>query len=112
MIDSYLFGKIIINRKEYRKDIKIINGDVIQNWWRTEGHNLDMDDIKDIIDFKPDILIIGTGAFGLMKVNNTLVKEIENVGIEVKIFKTSKAVKEFNLLFNKKNIAGAFHLTC
>ena len=115
MIDSYSFGKIIINRKEYRKDIKIINGEVIQNWWRKEGHNLDIDDIKDIIDFKTDILIIGSGAFGLMKVKKTIVKHIEDIGIKIEVFRTSKAVKEFNLLFNKnnkKNIAGAFHLTC
>lgn len=112
MIDSYSFGKIIIKGKEYRKDIKIINGEVIPNWWRKEGHNLDIDDIKDIINFKPDILIIGSGALGLMKVKKTLVKHIKDIGIEVKVLRTSKAVIEFNLLFNKKNIAGAFHLTC
>ena len=58
MIESYKFGEIIINGKKYNSDLIILKDRIYDNWWRKEGHNLCIDDIKKIIDKKPDILII------------------------------------------------------
>lgn len=49
MIDSYQFGKIIIDGKIYTSDIIIYPDRVEAGWWRREGHALHRDDISGII---------------------------------------------------------------
>ena len=63
-IDSYRFGKIIINGKLYQKDLIIFPDRILQNWWREQGHTLVMADLDQVIAAKPKVIIIGTGMFG------------------------------------------------
>ena len=113
MIESYKFGQIIINGKKYSSDLIIFKDYIYDSWWRKEGHNLCIDDIKEIIDKKPDILIIGTGYFGLMKVPKELIENIKPSGIkQVIVKKTGEACTEYNKLYKKNKIIAAFHLTC
>jgi len=112
MIESYNFGKITINSKEYHSDLIIYMNRIDDKWWRKEGHNLCIEDIKEILDNKPEVLIIGTGYYGLMKVPVELIKYLESKNIEVIIKKTKDASDEYNTLQQKKNVVAAFHLTC
>jgi hypothetical protein len=112
MIESYKFGEIIINGKRYSSDLIIFKDHIFDNWWRKEGHNLCIEDIKEIINKQPDILIIGTGYFGLMKVSSELIKYLESNNIEVIIKRTKDACDEYNARQQKKNVIAAFHLTC
>jgi len=113
MIESYKFGEIIINGKKYNSDLIIFEDSIYDSWWRKEGHNLCIDDIKEIIDKKPDILIIGTGCFGLMKVTQKLIENIKSSGIkQVIVKKTGEACTEYNKLYKTNNVIAAFHLTC
>jgi len=113
MIENYSFGQILINGKKYNSDLIIFKDYIYDSWWRKEGHNLCIDDIKEIINKKPDILIIGTGYFGLMKVPKELMENIKSSGIkQVIIKKTGDACTEYNKLFKTNKIIAAFHLTC
>jgi hypothetical protein len=112
LIESYNFGKIIINSKEYHSDIIIYKDSIDDKWWRRESHNLCVDDIKEIIDKKPEVLIIGTGAYGLMRVPSDLIAYLKSKNTEVIIKKTKAACDEYNTLYQKKNVVAAFHLTC
>ena len=112
MIENYSFGQIIIDKKIYNSDLIIFKDRINDSWWRKEGHNLCIDDIKEIIDKKPNTLIIGTGCYGLMKVPEELIKYLKSNNIEVIIKKTKDACDEYNTLHQKKNIIAAFHLTC
>ena len=113
MIENYSFGQIFINGEKYNSDLIIFEDRISDSWWRKEGHNLCVDDIKEIIDKKPDTLIIGTGYYGLMKVPEELIEHIKSSGIkQVIVKKTGDACNEYNTLCKKKNIVAAFHLTC
>jgi hypothetical protein len=112
MIESYTFGRIVIDGKTYTSDVIIYKDKVDDNWWRKSGHLLQKEDLKDIIDYEPEVIIIGTGASGLMKVPDETKEFIESNGIEVITAETDKAYKEFNNLCKKKRIVAAFHLTC
>jgi hypothetical protein len=104
-IDNYSFGHIVINNKTYSSDIIVYPDRVDPSWWRKE-------DLSTIITAKPDILIIGTGKFGVMKVPENTVAFLESQGIKVYIEKTDLAVKTFNGQPTDKIVIGAFHLTC
>jgi len=112
MIESYSFGQMTINGKKYNSDLIIFKDRINDSWWRREGHNLCIDDIKEIINEKPEIIIIGTGFSGLMKVSTDLIKYLESIGIETIVTKTKDACDEYNKLYKKKKVIAAFHLTC
>ena len=68
MIDSYRFGSIVIDGKEYQSDVIIFPDRVMDNWWRREGHKLQLADIEDVLDENPDLVIAGTGVSAAAKV--------------------------------------------
>jgi len=113
MIEEYAFGKIVVNGVTYTNDIKIIQGNVVPEWWRRSGHLVEVDDIKDILKSKPDILIIGKGDPGQMKTAASLRKFLKNNGIELIEEKTSKAIGMFNRLQKKgENVSVGLHISC
>ena len=93
MIEAYTFGKIVINGVTYTSDLKIINGEVIPNWWRKSGHNVIVDDIQDILKAKPNILVLGKGSPGQMSSTRALQEVLEKEGIKLLEEPSSDAVK-------------------
>lgn len=112
-IENFSFGNIVVNGITYTDDIKIIRGSVIPTWWRKSGHQVNIDDIQDIIEAKPNILVLGKGKPGMMKSTRSLCEFLKQNNIELIEEKTSKAIKTFNRLFKQgKNVCAGFHLTC
>jgi len=113
MIDSYKFGKIIVDGVEYTSDLIIFSGRVISDWWRVEGHRLRVEDLKDVFVSELDVLVVGMGAYGLMKVGDDVRKALAARGILLKAEKTEKACDIYNELVKEgKKVAAALHLTC
>lgn len=109
-ISGYEFGRIIIENKTYTSDIIILGTKVKPKWWRKKGHNLVKDDLKYVLEYGPEILIIGTGAYGMMTVPAELSKHLD---FEILSYPTKEAVEKYNQeIKREKNIAGGFHLTC
>lgn len=112
IIDKYQFGRIIINGLSYHNDIIIFPDYLQQNWWREEGHLLKINDLTSIIDYQPDTLIIGTGMFGLMKIEYALVEKLKDLKIKnIMVEKTMRACELFNKETSPRKTA-ALHLTC
>jgi hypothetical protein len=111
-VEHYSFGKITIDGKTYTSDVIIYPGRVNSSWWRKEGHNLQVVDLTDVINAKPEVLIVGTGSSGLMKVPKDTISHLESKGIEVHVALTEKAVELFNKLQKDKIVIAALHLTC
>jgi hypothetical protein len=112
-IDSYQFGKIVIDGTAYNNDCLIIGGSVKANWWRKQGHLLTPEDLEPVIAAKPKVLVVGCGASGMMKVSQDIDKLLQKHGIDLFSANTNKAVERFNELSRKdENAAAALHLTC
>jgi len=113
MIEAYSFGSLTFAGKRYDKDLKILGGEIRAGWWREEGHRVDVGDIRDILEAKPDVLVVGTGAYGVMKVSGRLKKALEEKNIQLIAQPSGEAARTFNkLVEDGKDVAGAFHLTC
>lgn len=111
MIESYNFGKIKIDGKEYTHDV-IISADGVESWQRPDDHWVGIEDIKKIIEKKPSAVILGTGYSGIMKVSQESKEYLEKLGVEVIIEPTKKACDTFNKLSKNPGITAALHLTC
>ena len=68
MIDSYEFGAAVIDGRRYSSDVIIYPDRVKDDWWRKEGHRLCIDDLGDVVENKPDVIVVGMGDPGLMRV--------------------------------------------
>ncbi|MCD6300722.1 MAG: hypothetical protein J7L82_01470 [Staphylothermus sp.] len=114
-IKHYDFGEIIIDNKKYVRDLIITPKEIISDWWRQEGHRLQLTDILEHIpeDIGYDAVIIGTGYYGYMKVDKEVINYFKTKNAEVFILDTHNAVKKFNKLVEiGKKVLGLFHLTC
>jgi len=113
MVEEYRFGKIVIDGVAYDHDVIIHPGGVRPNWWRKEGHRLHPEDIREVLEeAKPEVLIVGKGKYGLMKIPEETQKYVESLGIELQALNTDEAVRAYNELASKRRTVGAFHLTC
>jgi hypothetical protein len=112
MIDSYDFGVIVVNGKKFTSDLIISKEGIKANWWRKKGHELSKEDIEEVLSQKPEILIIGTGYSGVLRVPANVEHLIRSEGIALIMKRTEEACKEFNNLYEKHDVACALHLTC
>lgn len=112
MIESYTFGHMVVNGQEYASDIILFPDKIKDSWWRESGHKVCLKDLKDVFKEEPEVLVIGTGFTGLMRVEEEVKDSAQLKGIELIIEKTKKAVERFNTVASKKKTIGAFHLTC
>ena len=112
-IDSYQFGKIVIDGTSYTSDL-IICGDTVQSdWWREQGHSLTAEDVKSILKAKPSVLVVGCGASGLMEVPDQTRQALKERDVQLEAFDSYKAVQKFNEFSEAGvNVAAALHLTC
>ncbi|MDP2820991.1 MAG: MTH938/NDUFAF3 family protein [bacterium] len=113
MITGYDFGKISINGDDYYVDVFIDWNEKVKNWQREESHSVKEKDLKEVLDLKPDIIVIGTGESEMLRVLPEIQELIINNDIGLVVKKTLEAISFFNKsLAENKKIIGLFHLTC
>lgn len=115
MIDLYEFGVMIINGKKYTSDVLVLPDQAVRNWWRKEGHLVCVEDLQDVLNVepKPEVLVVGTGYYGLVKVSSEVKNTLESSKIELIEKPTTDACQTVNeLLKSNRKVAAAFHLTC
>lgn len=111
-IEGYNFGEVVVDGKKYSSDVIIYPCRINASWWRRQGHSLFIEDIKEVLAEKPEVLIVGTGASGIMQVSNEVVAKTKELGIDLIIQPTAGACREYNNLFSGKKTIACLHLTC
>lgn len=114
-IDDYAFGRVTIDGTTYHSDLLILPDGVRPDWWRNEGHELAVADLWELTQAKrlPRILVVGTGAYGRMKVLPETKEWLKRQGIELREAPTAEACRQFNVLAGQsEDVAAALHLTC
>jgi len=112
MIDSYRFGDIVIDGKQYSADVIIFPERVQSNWWRKTGHELCLEDITGVIAEKPDVLVVGTGESGMMKVLPEVEEMAKNQRITLIAEPTDNACKTYNQMVLSQRTIAALHISC
>jgi hypothetical protein len=110
-IESYDFGRIVIDGREHVKDVIILPEAVVPNWWRKDGHSLILEDLEEVLAELPSRLVVGTGAHGRMHPDPRAVEELARRGIAVEALTTGEAVRRYQEL-EPSSTAAALHLTC
>ena len=106
-IKNYENKCFYIGETRYKHNIIILNNE-ISEWSIPNIEMLKIEDFHNLIEAKPEIIIVGTGAKSVLpKIEISRIIQDKNIGIE--FMKTESACKTFNLLISEeRNIAGAF----
>lgn len=116
-INSTSFGSITVNKVKYQYDIYItLNGEVKKRKKKLSkavygtSHTISKDEAKYIYEDGSEVLIIGSGQYGAVKLSEEATDYFKKKNCHVIIIPTPKAIREWNLT-NGKAI-GLFHITC
>lgn len=114
-IETYSFGRMVIDGEEYQNDLMICGSQINRDWVRKSGHLLEPEDLEWIVEREPDLLIVGKGSTGKMKVSEQTRSFLKDQGIDIWLGRTGEAVDHFNSIRGSGEpdlISAAFHLTC
>jgi len=110
-LSGYRFGRVEVDGVPHYEDLWIC-GERIGHWWRREGHLVHPEDLAEILNLSPEIVIIGTGFSGMLRVSKEAEDLLSSRGIELRVLRTKDAVELYNELAPKKRVAALLHLTC
>jgi hypothetical protein len=110
-IEGYRFGQLVVDGEEQTRDVIVLPNRVVTDWWRAEGHRLAVADLEDVLEELPEHLLVGTGAYGQMRPDPSVVERLRERGVEVEALPTSEAVRRYGEL-DPRRTAAALHLTC
>ncbi len=112
-IDEYEFGSIRIGGSDHDGDV-IIRGTDITRWWREKGHLLQAADIRSMVESSPEVIVVGTGYHGAVKIAEDALSLCREKGIELITRPTTEAVEIYNRLVEEEDriVFAALHLTC
>ncbi len=112
-ITDYRFGQVKIDGRPHHRDVLILGDEILSPWVRREGHSLCPDDLAWVVSRRPRALVIGTGAFGRLRVPEETRKWLDSQGIELIALPTDRAVEEYNRRAEAaERVACGLHLTC
>jgi len=111
-IQDYKFGYIIIDGHTYTSDVIVHPQGVETNWWRAHGHILGLEDLRPIWDQDPEILVVGSGASGMMVVAEETLGELRRRNIQAVVERTERACQIYNQMSSLVRTIAALHLTC
>lgn len=114
MIQSTAFGVMTIDSQTYTSDLFIFpDGRVKDGWWRQQGHALGVDDMLQLIDAGPQVIVAGTGTSGRMQPEADVFPFFKQRGIEFIAEPNARAVRIYNQKLEMQlNVGACFHLTC
>jgi hypothetical protein len=111
-VDRYEFGLVVIDGETFNNDLLIWPGRIKHDWWRREGHLLQLDDVAEALAANPQVLVVGMGDPGRMQVDPALAAYLEARGVELMAHPTREACRRINDLSARRRLAAALHLTC
>lgn len=117
MIEGVKFGAITVNGKTYGHDIVIYPSGRIERRKKEiskrkhdTSHKLDPEELTEYLREDFDVLVVGTGMYGMLSL---LPESRALVGNREIIEKpTRDAAELFNELRKEKRVLGVFHITC
>ncbi len=110
-IDSISFGEIVIDGKTYYSDMTV--------WWdgrldfRKKSHVFDINEFTALLKRKPEVIVVGTGQQGILKIPPEVKRYAEQKKVKLFIDISPKAVDIFNaMVADNKKVVAVMHITC
>jgi hypothetical protein len=105
------FGSITADGETYPHDIWVFADGSIRR--RDRNHEFTLDELYGLLEGEPEVVIVGTGQSGCVRVEEAVLEEAKRKGFRVIRDTTPRAINRYNDAVKAgKRVAGAFHVTC
>ncbi|UCB43785.1 MAG: hypothetical protein JSV77_03820 [Dehalococcoidales bacterium] len=116
-VNSFKFGSIVLDGKKYSRDVFLYPDGGIRKrkggFWKFGSHAIKREEIEELVNTAPDILIVGTGTDGAAKLNPDAGAFLKGSEVESVVVPSQEAVERFNELSSQgKRPAALIHITC
>ena len=116
-IDSFKFGAIMINGKKHKHDVLLFPDGTLRErnrgFWRLGSHSIKKEEVLELIEASPDIVIIGTGAMSRAKLTPDAESAVREVKAELMVLPSKEAAEKWNEQVGLgKRVAALIHITC
>ena len=112
-IDSTEFGSIVIDGKTYESDVIVSYAGKIKEVRSESRHLISQKEFLEMIFERPEIIVIGTGVSGLMKISPEVLRFAKEKNVKIVSMLTSQAIEKFNQLVQAgEKVVAYMHVTC
>jgi len=116
-IDSFNFGFIVVDGKQYICDVVILpDGKVKEreaSKARLGSHTITWSDVASMANQQPEVVVIGTGTSALAKLSADVGINLGRANLNLLVLPSFQAVEKFNQLADEgKRVAALIHITC
>lgn len=110
MIDYISLGKLLYNGKVSRSDTIVFPDRMNTKWWINKRTIIEIDDLSEVIDELPDVVVVGTGFIRLIQLSDEARRFLEDKGVTVIVDRSEQAANVYNEICKNKKAIGLFHL--
>jgi hypothetical protein len=116
-INSFNFGFIVVDRKQYVYDVIILPDGTVKEREATKArlgsHDIMWNDVAAIVNEQPEVMVIGTGVSGLARLSAKTEENLRQANVNLLVLPSFQAVDKFNQLVSEgKRVAALIHITC
>lgn len=117
-INNTSFGSITIDNNEYDHDVVInLDGEISKRKKKLSkeiygtSHTISINEAEYIYENGAEVIVIGSGQYGVVKLSNEAVSFFEDHSVKVILMPTKEAIDIWNREKESKAV-GLFHVTC
>jgi len=116
-IDSFNFGFIVVDEKQYSRDIVILpDGSVKERHpgkGRLGSHSITRTEIESLVAEQPEVILIGIGVQGMARLARDAEFYLLEPDLNVTLLPSPQAVKKYNqCVEDGEKVAALIHITC
>ena len=110
--NQYIFtgygdGYILINQVRYEKNLIVLPDQVIEDWPVSSVSNLAVQHFENLVPYKPEIIILGTGAKHQFP-DQSILSQLIKLGIGIEVMDTKACCRTYNILVEEgRRVAAA-----
>jgi hypothetical protein len=116
-IDSFNFGFIVVDEKQYSSDIVILPDGTVKE--RTPGkgrlgsHTIARSEIEALTKAQPETILIGTGVQNMARLAHDAEFYLLEPDLDLTLAPSGEVVKKYNQLVEEgEKVAALIHITC
>jgi hypothetical protein len=116
-INSFNFGFIVVDDKQYSRDIIILPDGTVKDRDPSKGrlgsHTISKNEIDALISEGADTILIGTGVEGMARLAHDAERYVTKPDLNITVLPSSQIVKKYNQhIEDGERVAALIHVTC
>jgi len=115
-IETLRWGKVTLEGGQQFKDVKLYPGGAREWDWTETGtrHSpgIQLTDVQELLEHGATVVVLSLGQLGRLAVAPETLRDLEDLGVEVRMLMTPAAVENYNRLRGVAPVGALIHSTC